>query len=124
MNLLDIALGVISAVNPIELVSVQYNTGGYTTNADGTQVPTYASPVSVFAQIQALTYTDLTQIEGLNIQGERRSVYINGRTDAIIRGNREGGDLITWNGIVWLNVHVLEYWPDWCKFIITRQDGS
>jgi hypothetical protein len=118
-----VSASLIPGVNPLVPISIQRSTG-YTTNADGTQVPTYASPVSVFAQIQALTYTDLTQIDGMNIQGERRSVYINGRTDAIIRGNREGGDLITWNGIVWLNVHVLEYWPDWCKFIITRQDGS
>lgn len=123
MNLQGVTAGIVSAVNPAALIQVQRSTG-YTTNPDGTQVPTYAAPITVAAQVQALTYTDLTQIQGLNIQGERRAVYINGRTDAIIRGNREGGDLITWNGIIWLNAHVLEYWPDWCKFVITRQDGS
>lgn len=196
MNLHAIASPFVSAVNPLIPILVQRSTG-YNTNDDGTQVPSYTDPISVIAQVQALSAGDLRQIEGLNIQGEKRAVYINGRTDGIIRQDKKGGDLITMNpgkntwfiGIItdaqlivdqvlygsifvgqaifgedvaagtivtafgtgiggpgsytispaqvragpifqsaavitWLNTHVLEYWPDWCKFIITRQDGQ
>lgn len=123
MNLHGIAAEYVGAVNPLVPIIIERSTG-YTTNPDGTQVPTYATPTTVIAQVQALSAGDLRQIEALNIQGEKRAVYINGRTDGLIREDRKGGDLITFNGIIWLNVQVMEYWPDWCKFIITRQDGT
>ena len=121
MNLHGIVGPYVGTVNPPTPIIIQMSTG-YTIDATTRkQVPTYAAPVTVIAQVQSLTYSDLRQIEGLNIQGERRGVYINGRSDAIIRQDQKGGDLITWNNENWLNVHVLEYWPDWCKFVITRQ---
>lgn len=123
MNLHGIVANAIGTVNPLVSISIQRSTGS-TTAATGKRSPTYAAPVTVLAQVQSLTADDLRQLEGLNLQGEMRAVYINGRTDGIIRQDQKGGDLITWNGIVWLNSHVLEYWPDWCKFVITRQDGS
>jgi len=123
MNLHGIVADKIGAVNPLVAVAIQRSTG-YSVSDSGKRTPSYASPVTVFAQVQALSAEDLTQIAGLNIQGEKRAVYINGRTDGIIREDQKGGDLVTFNGTVWLNVHVLEYWPDWCKFVITRQDGS
>lgn len=123
MNLHGIVSPYIGVVNPQVAISIQRSTG-YTIQPDGTQVPTYAPAATVIAQVQALSADDLRQVEGLNIQGEKRAVYINGRTDGVIRENRQGGDLVTFNGTLWLNVHVLEYWPDWCKFVITRQDGQ
>lgn len=120
MNLHGIVAPYVGTVNPLTPLIIQRCTG-YIINASHKQVPQYAAPVTVLGQVQSLTYSDLQQTEGLNIQGERRAVYINGRTDAIIRENKQGGDLVTWNGEDWLNVHVLEYWPDWCKFVITRQ---
>jgi hypothetical protein len=124
MNLHQIVAGAIGAVNPFEELSIQ-RSDGYTTNEAGKRTPKYALAVNVLGQVQALSFSDLTQINGLNIQGERRAVYINGRTDAIIREDRKGGDIVTRkDGTTWLVVHVLEYWPDWCKFVITRQDGA
>lgn len=123
MNLHGIASPYVGSINPLVTITIQRSTG-YIKNAQFEQVPSYAAPVDVLAQVQSLTAGDLQQIEALNIQGEKRAVYINGRTDGIIREGRKGGDLITFNGIIWLNVHVLEYWPDWCKFVITRQNGS
>lgn len=124
MNLHGIVSGAISTVNPPEKIGILRSTG-YTTLPNGKQVPQYASPSFVFAQVQSLTYNDLTQISGLNIQGVRRAVYINGETDGVIRRDQKGGDLIIrQDGKTWLNVHVLEYWPDWCKFIITLQDDT
>ena len=121
MNLHGIVSNAIGMINPNVLITIERSTG-FTTSANGRQVPAYAAPATVLAQVQSLTFGDLTQIEGLNIQGERRAVYINGRTDGVIRPDQKGGDLVTLpDGTKWLNVHVLEYWPDWCKFVITRQ---
>lgn len=123
MNLHGIVSPYVGTVNPLTPVIIERSTG-YTVDASHKQVPSYAAPVTVMGQVQSLTFSDLQQTEGLNIQGERRAVYINGRSDGLIREDRKGGDRVTWNGILWLNVHVLEYWPDWCKFVITRQDGA
>lgn len=123
MNLHGIASGIVGAVNPPVPIVIKVSTG-YTTAADGSRAPSYAAPVTVLGQVQALSYQDLAQMDGLNIQGEKRAVYINGRVDGLIREENKGGDIVTFNGHTWLVVLVLEYWPDWCKFAITRQDGS
>jgi hypothetical protein len=121
VNLHGIVSNAIGAINPNVNITIERSMGN-TTSVNGRQVPQYAAPVTVLAQVQSLTFGDLSAIEGLNIQGVRRAVYINGRTDGIIRPDQKGGDLVTLaDGTKWLNVHVLEYWPDWCKFVITRQ---
>lgn len=129
MNLLDIALGVISAVNPIELVSVQYNTGGYTTNADGSRVPMYTTVTGVSAQVQPLATGELAMIEALNIQGVSRRFYVDGAVDAIIRAYQEGGTIIIRpNGDVYKITNVPENWddanPGWTCCIGTLQNNS
>lgn len=123
MNLHGIVSSVVGAVNPVVPIVIQVATG-YTTNGDGTQVPSYAAPATYAAQVQSMTFGDLAQTSSLNIQGEKRSVYVNGRVNGIVRDENKGGDLVTFNGEAWLIVHVLEYWPDWCKFVITRQLGA
>lgn len=76
-------------------------------------------------QIQNLTFRDLQQLEGLNVQGVRHAIYINGRVDGIIRSQNKGGDLVTFaDGSIYLVAHVLEYWPTWCKVAATLQNGS
>lgn len=123
VNLHGIVSGAIGAINPLAPIAIRVSTGSITAPG-GKRTPTYAATQNVFGQVQALSAGDIQQIEGLNIQGEKRSVYINGRVDGLIREDNKGGDLVTFNNQTWLVAHVLEYWPDWCKFIITRQDGS
>lgn len=125
MNFHGLVSGVVSAVNPLVPLTVKVNTG-YTTDSTGKRTPTYAAPlVNVPGQVQNLTYSDLKQIEGLNLQGIRRAIYINGRVDGLVREGNKGGDIITSpDGNVWLVAHVLEYWPDWCKVAVTLQNGS
>lgn len=121
MNLHGIAMGYVAAVNPLVTATFQASTGS-TTNADGTRVPTYAPAVSVLCQIQPLQYTDVTMLEGLNIQGVRNKVYVTGDWKAVVRGNRRGGDLLTMpDGTVYLVALVLEDWPDWCCLAVTLQ---
>jgi hypothetical protein len=124
VNLHNVVSGIIQAVNPSLQLSVRVSTG-YATNADGSRTPTYAAPQLVWGDVQALQFTDITQLDALNIQGERRKIYINGEVDGLVRADRKGGDLITTpNGEVWLVAVVLEYWADWCSVAVTLQDNA
>ncbi|TIR66396.1 MAG: hypothetical protein E5X24_23645 [Mesorhizobium sp.] len=86
---------------------------------------------SVSLQAQSLTYNDLQLLDGLNIQGVRRAVYLNGSALGVVRELQVGGDLFVFpagtfpEGDTWLVALVLESWPDWCKCAVTLQmDGA
>ena len=124
MNLHQIASGAIGAVNPFVPISIQVSTGS-SINAAGQRTPTYAPAVVKPGQLQALTFRDITQMEGLNLQGTQKAVYINGHVAGLVRVLNKGGDLITFpDGSVWLVTLVLEHWPNWTKCAVTLQDGS
>nr|DAH84741.1 MAG TPA: head closure knob [Caudoviricetes sp.] len=125
MNLHGIVAPAIGAVNPFVPVTLK-RSNGYTIEPDGTQVPSYVDvPLSV--QVQALSFSDLQQLDGLNIQGVRRAVYLDGPTMGVVRNIGAGGDLFAFppgllpEGDLWLAAHVLERWPDWSKVAITLQ---
>lgn len=122
MNLHALASPVIATVNPMTTVSIQISTG-YTTAADATRTPTYKPPITRTAQVQPLTYRDLAQLDGLNLQGEKRAFYLFGDIEGISRPDRQGGDLITMpDKTVWLVALVLETYPGWCKVAAVRQN--
>jgi hypothetical protein len=121
VNLHNLATGYVGAVNPPMIATLQASTGS-TTNPDGSRVPTYAPAVQVSCQIQALQYNDLVKLQGLNIQGVRHKVYLNGKWEGVVRADRRGGDLLTMpDGTLYLVVQVLENWPDWCSLAVTEQ---
>lgn len=121
MNLHSIVSGSIAAINPFESLVVYVSTG-YLTADDGSRTPTYAPAVTVPGQVQALTFRDLQQIDGLNLQGLRRGMYLNGRIDGIVRETSQGGDIVIRpEGTLWLVAIVLEQWPDWVKVAVTQQ---
>lgn len=120
MNLHGIVSGAVGAVNPP--ISAQVSqASGYTTSASGKQVPTYAAPAPVAIQKQELSFKDLQHVDGLNIQGELCSVYLNGQIYGVDRGTARGGDKFVFNGQTWLVVAVPEQWPDWCRVILCLQ---
>ncbi len=122
MDLRGIANGVTTTVNPNETVTVLRSTG-FTTGAGAKQVPSYAAPVSGPGQIQALDADDIRQLDGLNIQGTIRAIYLRGTLAGVVRPNQTGGDLVKRknDSETWLVVKVLESWPDWTKAAIVRQ---
>ena len=124
MNLHNIVAPMIAKVNPWVTATMQ-SSNGYTTNPDGSRVPVYLASQTVKVQMQALQYNDLQQISGLNIQGERHAMYLNGRWDGVVRPDGKGGDLITLaDGSRWLVALVLENWSysaGWSKLCVTRQ---
>jgi hypothetical protein len=124
MNLHNVVSRAISAVNPFVTCSIARSAGAMTTTADGTRVASYAAAEAVKCQIQSLQYNDIAQLDGLNIQGIKSKIYINGHYNGLVRAAGKGGDLITMpNGDVWLVVIVLETWPDWCCVGVVMQDG-
>jgi hypothetical protein len=130
MNLHSIAAGAISAVNPMITVSWQQSRG-YITARDGSQGPVYLPPVSLQAQVQPLAMRELQHLDGMNIQGTLRAIYITGEAQAALRVGKQGGDIFTFVDPVggstpqtWLAVAILETWPDWSKAVVQLQNGS
>lgn len=130
MNLHGIAAPLIGVVNPFVPVTIKVSTG-YTTENDGTRVPSYTFLYDVPAQIQALSFGDLRQLDGLELNGEKRKIYLSGQFDAVNRPRATGGDLITFPdgntwpfGTEWLTVQSLEQWPDWCSLAVTLQNNT
>lgn len=80
------------------------------------------------AQIQSLTYDDLQHLDGLNIQGIRRAMYLNGDIEAIRRLKALGDDQVTMaDGTVYKTALVIERWDGptvgWCKIAVTWVSG-
>lgn len=123
MDLRGIANGVSSTINPNITVTLLKSTG-YTIGAGRKQVPSYAAPVTGPAQLQALDGIDLKQLEGLNIQGVIKAIYLRGVLAGVVRPDQTGGDIIQINGDDWLVVKVLEGWPTWTKAAIVKQGGA
>jgi hypothetical protein len=127
MNLRGLANAATVAINPNIPVEVLRSTG-YTMGAGARQVPTYAAPVVGVGQMQALDGDELKQLEGMNMQGTIRALYIYGFAAGVIRPNQTGGDLVNVTNAPgfpgkreWLVTKVLEAWPDWVKVAVTLQ---
>jgi hypothetical protein len=121
MDLRSISNAVTDCVNPNISVTVKASTG-YTIGSGLKQVPSYAAPVTGFAQVQALTAADLRHLDGLNIQGATKSIILRGELNAIVRVNSQGGDIVIIGTQTWLTVAVLEQWPLWSRCAIQLQD--
>ena len=126
MDLHQIVSGGIGQVNPYVTGSIQVSTGNQQNpNGDGTLIPTYNVVPQVPMQVQELTERDIRMLDGLNIQGSQKVIYVRGLVQGLVRTKNKGGDLITLqDGSVWLVTAVLEAWPDWCKVSVTLQNGS
>lgn len=125
MNLHSLVSPLIGIVNPPITVQIRRSTG-YTRNPDGTRTPTYSDIATVKAQKQPLQYNDLMMTDGLNLQGERCKMYLQGDWDGIVRADQKGGDIITCpDGSTWLVAVQAENWGDqsgWTAVICTRQN--
>jgi hypothetical protein len=125
MKLRSIVNGAVQGINQDQQIT-WIQSSGYTTDADGNRTPNQVS-TPVWANVQALSGNDLRHVDGLNMQGVMRSVYLYGDVEGIVRANGQGGDLLqfpmTPGGTAqnWLVTQVMETWPDWCRVIVTLQ---
>jgi hypothetical protein len=123
MNLRGIANAYTQTINPNQSVVV-LSSDGYTVDPlTRRQVPAYVSTPGE-ANIQALSADDVKQMDGLNIQGTLRAAYLYGQVAGVIKPDERGGDMLVFDGGVWLVVKVLEQWPDWCKVVICYQGAE
>lgn len=121
MNLHGMVRGVIPAVNPDITVVLKKSTG-YTKSADFKQVPSYAAPVNVSAQVQALSKSDLRHLDKLNITTVQHKVYMFGDQQMAVRADGTGGDILTFKGHDWKIMCVFETWlTGWCAFGVAMQ---
>ena len=124
MNLHNLVVGAISAVNPQVWLQVWVSIGSVT-NPDGIRVPAYAAPRKVLGQVQPVSYKDIEQLDGLNLNGTRKSIYINGHVDGLVRVDKKGGDLISLpNGDLYLVAMIAEGWDTagWTRCLCALQD--
>ena len=126
MNLQAIANAAIQGVNPNVPATLQISTG-YVVNADLSTTPTYSTQ-AVSAQVQPLSGRDLRQVDGMNLNGTLRKIYITGILNATVRVSGKGGDLVTLsdgpNAGTWLVSQVLEQFEDWVSVAATLQNGG
>lgn len=131
INVRGIANAAIQVVNPNIPVIVRLP-NGYTVDATTLrQIPAYITQEAQ-GQLQALDGDDLGQINGLNIQGTIRAMYLYGSIAGVIRpdGSPQSHVIFTSNeaGVVkereWGVFKVLETWPDWCKVAIVYQEPA
>lgn len=132
MNLRQMANPATAAINPNIAATLRRSTG-YTTSADGRQVPSYAADAPVTVQVQALTQKELQHLDKLNISNGQASVYADTQLSSVDRPAQSGGDIIVFGtdaktpaalrGQTWLVVALLEGWvgSGWCKAAITSQ---
>lgn len=125
MNLRGMVNKFTQVTNPNVTINwIQSN--GYTTNSAGKRTPQTIT-LTVQAQIQALSATELDHTDGLNISGVKRSVYMYGNVAGIVRTDKLGGDILVFPEVPngsdknWLVTQVNETWPDWCHVIVTLQ---
>jgi hypothetical protein len=129
MNLHGLVRGVITTVNP-DTPATLMQSNGYATSADGSRTPAYTSSTQL-VQVQALSAREIQHLDGLNITGVLRKVFLNGDWRSVYRPGNQGGDKIQFGmaapvpinlrGTKWLVVQVLETWPDWCSLAIQLQ---
>lgn len=122
MDMMGLANSTISTtVSPNAMVNL-YSSTGYDIGGGRRQLSHYADPVSLAASVQALDGADLRQVEGLNIQGTLRAIYLRMSVSGISRPKAKGGDLIKFDGDTWLIAKVLETWPLWTKAVMVLQE--
>jgi hypothetical protein len=131
-NLHSLVRGAINSVNP-DIPAQWLVSTGNTIGSSGKSTPSYATAVSVQAQVQAVRGSDLQKYSFLQAQGVHRAVYMFANPDAINRVETKGGDLLVFgqypNGSAktWLVTAVDEPWTSgngnlaWSRVIVTLQ---
>lgn len=111
-----------------QLTGAKGKLGTYQVSQDQVVASTaLTTAVKILAQVQPLSNRDLQQIEGLNLGGDKKAVYVTGNVEGVIRVRLKGGDLLDMpDGSVWLVNQTLESFDTagWTKFAITLQDGA
>lgn len=113
-----------------QLTGAAGGVGTYQLDRPSTVSPSVAMTAAlvVQAQIQPITWRDLQQLDGVNLEGTRIKAYLYGKVDGLVRASSKGGDLVTIDSGpyagTYLVAQILEQFPDWVCAALTLQNGS
>jgi len=115
IDLFGVARNAVSIVNAPVLATISRSTG-YATAGDGTRTPAFTTIAGIKADVQPMTAQDLHQVDGLNMGGEKVTIFLSGELLGVLRTGQNGGDIVQLpNGKKYLVVLVLEQWQGWTK---------
>ncbi|ELG7688494.1 hypothetical protein Q5V66_003057 [Escherichia coli] len=120
MNLRQIANNAITSINP-NIPAILKKYAGETIGPGCKPIPSYLPDQHVTIQLQPISRGDMQHVDGLNIQGLAKVIYVNGNYFSVQRELEQGGDIFVINGEQWLVVEPIELWPDWCRLIAVLQ---
>ncbi len=93
-------------------------------SVDYNRKPSYASPIAIVIQTQALSEKEIEHLDALNLSDATRAVYANRELTCVDRKDQTGGDLLDFDNDTWLVIAVLEGWSStagWCKVAVAKQ---
>ena len=122
MRLRAIANAAVNAVNKNVAVTI-YRYDGWTVGEGRRREAAYKAAERTTCQMQALDSDDLKQIDGLNLTGTIRAVYVNGVVKGVSAPEEKGGDILEIGSQRWLVTKVLEGWPTWTKAVVVLQEA-
>jgi hypothetical protein len=115
MDIFSMARAATAIINPPVLATIS-RSSGYTTASDGTRAPAYTTITGIKADVQPMTAQDLHQVDGLNMGGEKVTIFLSGELLGVLRTGQNGGDIVQLpSGKKYLVVLVLEQWQGWTK---------
>lgn len=122
MDLHEMVRGMIGVVNP-NVTAIVWKSKGVVIQPDGMPKPVYYEPKLIEVQVQSAEGAELTHIDGINQQGERKVVFSPEQLYGIDRERDLGGDLLEFYGRKWLVVKRVESWEgsNWCKVLVVSQ---
>lgn len=122
MSLRSMANGLTSTLNP-NVSGDAYISAGASTGYGGKRTPSFTKVEGRAFQVQALSGGELRHADSLNIQGQKRTVFLDGTVNGVRRALGKGGDILAFSNSYWLVVDVTEPWDEsgWCKVIVTEQ---
>ncbi|HAV8297897.1 TPA: hypothetical protein JLC35_000358 [Escherichia coli] len=120
MNLRQIANNAITSINP-NIPAILKKYAGETIGPGRKPIPSYLPDQHVTIQLQPISRGDMQHVDGLNIQGLPKVIYVNGNYFSVQRELEQGGDIFVINGEQWLVVEPIELWDSWCRLIVVLQ---
>ncbi|WWQ12991.1 head protein [Ralstonia phage PQ43W] len=117
-NMHDAVRGAITAINDDTPGTVYVSAGRV--NVRGILTPLY-NTVAADLQVQAKPHKELSHERALGYTSARYVIYAYGNFADVERPDGKGGDVCGFNNQFWYISSVLEWWPEWCAFEVTRQ---
>lgn len=124
MKLRRIANTMTRMVNPNTTITWRRGKG-VTQDDQFNRITTYED-VTIRGQIQPLTTNDLQFVDGLNVTGYHRCIYLDGQSTGVVRGNLKPLDEFIINGETWRVIATPEAWDasGWSRVFVTLQQTT